>query len=174
MLTQTLLRERLHYDPETGVFTRRVADGKSRWKAGQVAGSASKHLGYVEIGVLGKSFWAHRLVWLHVHGCWPAAGMHIDHINGVKSDNRLANLRLVTEAVNRRNRVKPQKHGTSGYLGVYWHKVNRTWIAQITYAGTVNYIGSFETAKAASDAYFAAKAQHHGVEVYQQRLGEIS
>jgi HNH endonuclease len=87
-LTAERLRERLHYDAETGVFTRRV--GSSNARAGDVAGSVHS-TGYVRISIDGGKYTAHCLAWFYVHGVWPSD--QIDHINRNRSDNRIANLR---------------------------------------------------------------------------------
>ena len=87
LLTAERLREQLRYDAETGVFTRRVGSGHAR--AGDMAGSVLS-TGYVRIGIDGAKYTAHCLVWLYVNGVWPD---QIAHINGNRSDNRIANLR---------------------------------------------------------------------------------
>src|SRR5205085_9675180 len=92
-LTAQRLRELLHYDPQTGSFTRR-SDGR-------VLGCKSKHLGYWIVGVSGGQYYAHRLAWFYTHGRWPEG--HIDHINCDKTDNRLENLREVQQRINNQN-----------------------------------------------------------------------
>jgi hypothetical protein len=87
-LTAERLRERLRYDAETGAFTRRV--GSSNARAGDMAGSVHS-TGYVRISIDGGKYTAHHLAWLYVHGVWPSD--QIEHINGKRSDNRIANLR---------------------------------------------------------------------------------
>ena len=87
-LTAERLRERLHYDAGTGVFTRRVGSGHAR--AGDMAGTIHS-TGYVRISIDGGKYTAHHLAWLYVHGVWPSD--QIEHINRKRSDNRIANLR---------------------------------------------------------------------------------
>jgi hypothetical protein len=87
-LTAERLRERLHYDAETGVFTRRVGSGHAR--AGDMAGSVHS-TGYVRIGIDGGKYTAHCLASLYMNCVWPSD--QIDHINGNRSDNRIANVR---------------------------------------------------------------------------------
>jgi len=82
------LRERLHYDAGTGVFTRRVGSGHAR--AGDMAGTVHS-TGYVRISIDGGKYTAHHLAWLYVHGLWPSD--QIEHINRKRSDNRLVNLK---------------------------------------------------------------------------------
>lgn len=87
MLTVERLRELLDYDPETGVF--RWKEPRRKCRVGEVAGSLRKD-GYVKIQVDGRFYQAHRLAWLCVYGVWPSA---IDHIDGNRANNAIANLR---------------------------------------------------------------------------------
>ena len=87
-LTAERLRERLHYDAGTGVFTRRVGSGHAR--AGDMAGTVHS-TGYVRITIDGGKYTAHHLAWLYVHGVWPSD--QIEHINRKRSDNRLVDLK---------------------------------------------------------------------------------
>lgn len=147
------LRKTFTYNPETGVFTRIRASNRS--KVGDVPKVNSE--GYVRIRLCGRMHAAHRLAWLWVHGTLPE--QDIDHINGIKSDNRIANLRDVSHAVNTANLVGPQENNTSGYLGVTRHKGK--WRAQISVDGKMRYVGLFASAEEAHQAYLAAKANHH-------------
>lgn len=104
ILTAERLRELLTYDPETGEFRWRYTRGcRAR---GQIAGTVTC-LGYLTIAIDGRKYKAHRLAWLHVHGEWPYP--EIDHINRIKLDNRLVNLRRATRAENNANRVVLRK-----------------------------------------------------------------
>lgn len=140
------------YEPSTGNLVNRFDRGNAS-RAGMVAGAANSQ-GYVTVGVSGVWHGAHRVIWEMVNGPIPE-GMEIDHINGVRSDNRLGNLRLVTRAENTRNR-KRQVNNTSGYMGVYWNKEHGKYRAQIGVAGTRRYLGSFATAEEAHQVYLAA------------------
>jgi len=147
------LRKNFIYDPETGVFTRIRASGGA--KIGDTPRPGSE--GYVRIRLCSKTYAAHRLAWLWVYGELPAG--EIDHINGIKSDNRISNLRDVSHDINTANLVAPQSNNTSGYLGVTRYK--KKWRAQISVNGKMRYVGLFATAEEAHQAYLAAKASHH-------------
>jgi hypothetical protein len=157
MLTADRLRACLSYDAQTGEFRRLLARGNCR--VGEVAGTISGS-GHRVIRVDGRSYKAARLAWLHTFGEWPSP--HIDHINGVRSDDRLRNLRPATPAQNSRNR-QPHKTRTSGHLkGTYWHKANRKWTAAIMVDGSQTYLGSFDCPAAAHLAYVVAADKFHG------------
>ena len=147
-LTADRLRKLLNYDPDTGTFTWAIT--RRGCRKNSVAGCKMKH-GYVAIRLDNKLFTAHRLAWLYVNGAWPKA--QIDHVNRDRADNRVANLREVTNAENAQN--KKSSRNKSGFAGV--RKENRKWLAEIK----VNYkpirIGLFETPEAAHRAYVAAK-----------------
>lgn len=100
-LTHARLRELVHYDPDFGEFRSLVTRGK--WPRGRVLRNLSV-LGYARVYVDGRLYLAHRLAWFYVHGEWPPRGFEIDHINRVRHDNRISNLRVVTRSVNLRNR----------------------------------------------------------------------
>lgn len=156
-LTAERIRELLHYDPETGVFTwRRRADSRfDRW-VNRVVGYPDKD-GYLTIRIGGKNYFLHRLAWLHAYGIWPTG--QIDHINASKTNNKLANLRDVTQSVNMQNRQRALANSKSGVLGVSW-KQGR-WRAQIKIEGKVFHIGHFTSIDDASIAYLDAKRKLH-------------
>lgn len=157
-LTAERLRELLHYDPETGLFTWLVH--RQRNRAGTIAGSAHS-MGYVEIGVSGSSYLAHRLAWLYVHGAWPVGD--IDHINGNRSDNRISNLRDVTKVVNMQNRRAATTNNISGLMGVSKSSAKLPrWFSRIQdNSGKMRYLGTFETPDLAHAAYVNAKREMH-------------
>jgi hypothetical protein len=149
------LREVLHYNPETGVFTWLVSAGRVR--AGDVAGSISNPRRYRNISIDGRKYLAHRLAWLHTTGEWPPVFM--DHINGDTSDNRIANLRPATQTQNRAN-TRRASNNASGFKGVCWHR--RKWRAQLIVNGVLYHLGLFDTPEKAHAAYVTAAEKHFG------------
>ncbi len=155
-LTAQRLRELLSYDPETGVFTRLVY-ASSHATIGRAAGGLSSS-GYIYIAIDGRKYQAHRLAWLYTHGCWPA--LEVDHINGVKFDNRISNLRDVSRTDNARNFLGPTKrNASSGVLGVT--PCGDRWRAAVTVSRKRIHVGVFDTKEAAHDAYLKAKRVLH-------------
>lgn len=157
-LTVERLRELLDYNPETGVFKCRCRRG--RLEAGDVAGAVNDR-GYRIICCDGEFHRAHRLAWFLSHGRWPDGD--IDHINGIRDDNRLANLREATRRQNNGNMRCP-RHNTSGVKGVWWHKRGKKWAAGITLPGRRNkHLGLFHSKEEAAAAYLKAAEEHFGV-----------
>lgn len=154
-LTADRLRELLDYCPDTGVFTWRVRAAKCV-KVGDVAGRFDAY-GYWRIQIDGRKHLAHRLAWLYTTGEFPPD--QIDHINGDRSDNRIANLRAATDAENKHNRRKPNSNTTSGYLGV--SPRYGKFRAQIWLDGKGKHIGSFGSPEEAHAAYLKAKRELH-------------
>ena len=149
MLTQEKLKEMLRYDESTGVFTWRTP--RPRVKVGDNAGCTNAR-GYCMIETGCKAYGAHRLVWLYVHGEFPPD--QIDHINGIKTDNRLVNLRAVTNAQNSQNR-KTQK-SVSCHRGVCWSKEKGKWVVRTRLNNVLHFRGYFANL---DDAVLAAKSQ---------------
>lgn len=154
-LTAQTLRAHLLYDPETGVFQR---IGYPLEKVGRITTK-----GYRQISVACTRAMAHRMAWLYVHGEWPKG--QIDHINQCKDDNRIANLRVVSNKQNGEN-ITLFSHNTSGHRGVRFHR--NKWIAEIKHlkrSTHLGYFGSFEEAvaarlKAESDLFTHAPTTH--------------
>lgn len=142
------MRDLLNYDPESGVFTWRVA--RTTWiNPGRVAGSLNAE-GYRYIKVDGKNYKANRLAWFFVHGVWPDG--QVDHINGDKADDRIANLRVCTNAENSQNRRRP--------AGAY-RRPDGVFTSFVTVAGKRHYLGRFKTEELARAAYVEAKRRLH-------------
>lgn len=155
-LTAERLREVLRYDPETGVFTKRFKEGK--WPTGHVVGSYDAHIGYVRMVVDGGYYLAHRLAWLYVHGEWPKE--QIDHRNQNGQDNRIANLREATNALNCQNRGV-RVDTPHGHKGVYWNKRLNKWVASAQIAGKQKHLGVYSDKEEAVQARRAAEAAHY-------------
>jgi hypothetical protein len=155
-LTQDQLKSLLMYDPATGMFTWRVSR-PTKIKPGDVAGNVTPK-GYVSVGVKGKIYRAHRLAWLYVYGRWP--NNEIDHINRIRNDNRIANLREADRSVNTQN-TNLQRNNTSGFRGVDWHKHRNAWRARISVNGKMKNLGYYLTREDAAAAYLKASIMLH-------------
>lgn len=155
-ITVERVRELLHFEPTTGVFTWRVSSNGV--VGGRVAGNTSH--GYVRITVAGCACLGHRLALFYVHGIWPNG--EIDHINGEKSDNRIENLRDVTCAANVQNKRRANANNVSfGMLGVTFDKKKGRIVAQIGHRGKHIFLGRFDSPEVAHAAYISAKRQLH-------------
>lgn len=97
-------------------------------------------LGYAEVGLFNKAYGAHRVIWAFHHGEWPLD--FIDHINGIRNDNRLENLRVVPQSENLKN-LRLSNKNLSGRTGVCWHKEFGRWHAQIKTGGVKKHLGYF-------------------------------
>jgi hypothetical protein len=159
MLTQECLKEYLHYDSETGIFTwiKRPYHA-NRIKIGEHAGS-NHIMGYRATRLFNTRYLLHRLAWLYEYGKFPDDD--IDHINGIKNDNRICNLRESTDYGNMQNMIRPTKRNKLGLLGVSYDKTKKKYVAQIHHNGKYTHIGRFDTKEAAYEAYLKAKRKHH-------------
>lgn len=151
------LRQVLSYDEAAGVF-RWLLPPSNRVSVGGIAGVITG-AGYRYIRIDGYSYLAHRLAWLYVHGEWPKN--LIDHINLVRDDNHIANLRQATTAQNGHN-SRLRSTNRSGLKGVSWASSKGRWHARIV-ANYVTYsLGYFDTKERAHEAYQAAALRLHG------------
>lgn len=149
--------EWLRYDASSGTFT--AIKSHPRRKAGDVAGFCMAN-GYIGVSVLGRQFYAHRLAWMFVYGQLP--GMKIDHINGIRHDNRIANLREATDIGNAENIRKPHRDSSTGLLGVTFERSSGRYQAQLTSMGK-KWCARFATAEEAHAAYLAKKREMHAL-----------
>lgn len=156
-LTAERAREQLDYDPETGIAIRRMATSK-RVKVGDVIASPDRH-GYLRVAIDGRRYRLHRVIWLMAYGAWPAG--QVDHINGKRTDNRLANLREASREDNCHN-SKLLSTNTSGKKGVTFHKPSGKWQARISVDGKRRSLGAFDRKEDAADAYDRAALDLHG------------
>lgn len=144
----------LEIDHVNGVCLRRFRNGAVR-----VVGSVNQD-GYLHTMIGSKSVLIHRLIWQQVNG--PIAeGLQIDHINGVRTDNRISNLRLVTNTQNSQNRVRAHQNSRSGFKGVTWHKLTMKWCATIGHSWKRYHLGLFASVQEAEAAYKGAAAILH-------------
>ncbi len=159
MIAQKELCRRLDYNPNTGVFIWKFnPDFGVVWNkryAGTVAGCSREEKSYWLITIDRKKYYAHRLAWLFVYGYYPK---YIDHINRIKYDNRIKNLRECTPKNNSMN-IGLSKNNKSGMKGVHWNKDRRKWHVQIHKNGRNSYVGLFTDLIEAGKAYNEAAVE---------------
>jgi hypothetical protein len=156
-LTAERLREVLHYNPDTGVFTRLVASRHNARFVGSEAGR-TQGIGYREIRVDGRRYLAHRLAWLYMTGAWPKA--ETDHTNLDRADNRWCNLREATRSQNFANK-RLQANNTSGRKGIR-RQPSGKWRAEHKFNGKPIRLGLFDTPGQAALAHAISMERHHG------------
>jgi hypothetical protein len=156
IIDRNKLMSALRYDQQTGLFERIISIGGKA--AGTIAGTPTAD-GYIKIRYGGKRYFAHRLAWFYVYGEFPKHD--IDHINGIRSDNRISNLRDVSNIVNSQNRKKPRSGKAAGNIGVDWKANAKKWRARIVCEGKPIHIGYFSSHEAAYDAYCQKKRLLH-------------
>ena len=154
MITVGELKSLLDYNPSTGLFIWK-SDRTSTVREGDVAGTNCK--GYITITINGKRYQAHRLAWLYMTGNLP--NNQIDHINGVRDDNRFCNLREVDNSENARN-SKHRDNNTSGHIGVNFEVRGSKWTANIKVDGKKIYLGRFPTKDEAIEARKKAEIKY--------------
>ena len=138
-ISHSEIKEILDYNPDTGLFHWKVKPS-AQVKAGDQAGYLNR--GYVKIKIGKIKYPAHRLAWLYYYGSHPES--ILDHINRIKSDNRISNLRETTNFRNAKNKWL-YKSNTSGVNGVCWDKTNKKWTSTITSNGRVLSLGNYGT-----------------------------
>jgi len=162
------LREFFHADFETGELTWKTRDRKyfatkracSTWNARYVGRciQAVDSGKYLTTSIFDKTIRAHVIIWALKTGEWPT--LTIDHINGVRSDNRVENLRCVSRSQNSKNQ-KISTYNKSGVVGVSFMQTTGKWRAYISYDGSgQKWIGSFATLGEARDARIEAQKMH--------------
>lgn len=180
-LTAEIARTLLRYEPETGRLFWRKRDAKwfvsgarsaehkcNNWNsifAGKEAFTA-KTEGYRNGRIFNRKYHAHRIIWLIAHGHFPEH--HIDHQNGNRSDNRIANLREVTRQENQKNLRLPS-HNKSGICGVCWNAQRGKWLASITVNRKNKFIGHFTDKEEATAARKRAEEEYG----YHQNHGRV-
>lgn len=158
MRTNILTHDRLltlfDYDQTTGYFTRKIRTSTST-RVGEKAGSSNR---YSQIKIDRVAYRVCRLAWFYAHGAWPSG--QVDHRDRDPTNNRLVNLRDVSQSENQHN-SGTRKDNWSGYPGVSWYAKNSQWRARIEVNKKSVWLGYFPTAALASAAYQAAKLIHH-------------
>lgn len=173
MIDVETLRTLIAYDAETGSLTwlrrpesifpqngRGAASAAKAWNnqwAGAPALNSRRTDGYYEGRVFRELVLSHRAAWAIHSGAWPDG--QIDHINHVRNDNRIGNLRVVSNAVNAKN-MSRRRTNTSGVQGVYWHKGANSWAACITIDGKNKHLGLFGSVESAAAARGRAENRH--------------
>ena len=145
--------ERITYEPATGLFRWAVA-GRGIIK-GALAGSDIVE-GYRQVRLGFKTHRAHRLAWFLFYGVWPIG--EIDHINGVRDDNRICNLRECNRSENMQNQRRSHHDNKScGLLGVTWNKQHKRWQSKLQINKLRHHVGYFDSPEVAHEAYVALK-----------------
>lgn len=162
------------YDERTGGLThkerprsmfpvQKMGDAHKVWNkrfAGKAAGLLSETKGYVYVSVNGRRYSAHRVIWEMRYGPIPPK-MQIDHINRVRSDNRIENLRQCSGYQNRQNEGV-RSSNACGIKGVVYYKRYRKWLTRIVANGTLHLLGRYETKGEAAVVYAKASLRYHG------------
>lgn len=152
------LRQWFSYDTTTGVVSWRMSN---RYVTkGERAGCVGPN-GYRIVTLYGVVYREHQLVWALHYGEWPPNGFVIDHVNGAKDDNSIANLRLASVTQNAAN-SKLRAANTSGAKGVCWHKRDRVWSVGIGVNGKNIHLGNFNSKQRAAEAYRNAAVKYFG------------
>lgn len=160
-LSQQYLKSILKYDPTSGVWSW-INCASKNVPVGKVAGTVNGFTGYRSMNLNGKRYYAHRLAFTYVTGVPLSDSYCVDHINGVRDDNRWDNLRCVTTVVNNQNlRKAKSSNQTSGLLGVSWNKKASKWRSYINICGKQVHLGFFEDKYLAYAAYVTAKRAGH-------------
>lgn len=170
LLHPDVLRKLLRYEPETGKLFWLARDREyfettlahAVWNKkypGKEAFTCVSKLGYIYGCFFGKSYLAHRVIWAMQTGAWPKE--QIDHIDRDKSNNKIENLRESSISQNGANRTS-KPNSSSGYLGVYWSKQEKKWIASIRKGGKRFHLGRFDCEEDAARAYDTMAIIKHG------------
>lgn len=157
MITQSRLKEILHYDPETGIFTRKIRCCNGRFGVIRTSPSPS---GYYRIMINSIRYYAHKLAWLYIYGELPTG--NLDHINRIRTDNRISNLRIASNSQNCMN-CTIYSSNTSGQKGVNFSKKHNTWIVRCRVNNIRYYLGCYKNKEDAINIYIAFAKHVHGV-----------
>lgn len=151
MVTQSRLKELFTYNSGNLIYI----NSRGGMLLGSVAGTKS-NTGYFKIHIDGKLYLLHRIIFLYHYGFIPK---YLDHINNIKEDNRIENLREATHSQNNANK-SIMSTNKSGYKGVVWHKASGKWAARICIDYKNKHLGLFDSKDAANEAYKKASLIH--------------
>ena len=151
--SQEYLHKMFSYDGKNLIWKVRKTNSV---KIGDIAKSVDGK-GYIHVSIDGKRYKAHRLIWMFVYGYMPEN--QIDHINRVRDDNRIENLREVSQSCNTQN-SGIRSDNTSGIKGIYWHKKRNNWAARITVNGKRKNLGGFKNKVDAAKARYEAELKY--------------
>jgi hypothetical protein len=154
--TQAVLRRFFSYDQQSGLLRWRVPRGRST--VGDEAGSPNKD-GYKTVGLNGKNYKVHRIIWKLVTGNAPAE--QIDHVDLDRANNRWINLREATCCENKQN-SRTSASNSSGVKGVSYNKSERKWEAYIMAERRFVFLGRFKTLEKATSAVADVRVKMHG------------
>lgn len=157
-LTAEWLREHYHYEPESGILYRTKLKNGIPVSPMKRAGVIT-NIGYRSVRIGLHTYSEHELIYLWMEGRHKEG--YMDHLDGVRDNNKWANLRVVSQRINNQNVRKAQKNSKSGLLGASPSRDKGKYVAQITINGKQRYLGIFPTAEEAHAAYLAAKRIHH-------------
>lgn len=152
---QFYLQKHFNYDPEVGVFSRKIKTS-NRVVIGNPLLAGASH-GRILIQIQNKVYKAHHLAWVYVYGEWPD---EIDHINNNPLDNRISNLRLATRQQNNYNKRHLHRSG-SGIKGVTWDKFRKKWFVKINVNKKQIALGRYDDLKKAEQVITAARYKYH-------------
>ena len=165
-MLETQLKETYSYNSITGGFIR-IKRTKNRL-AGEIVGCLDKSTGYIKLGLGLKVYHAHRLAWLYIHGYLPNK---VDHINGIRHDNRLCNLRACSDRQNSQN-TNLRSDNTSGIKGLGYDSIRKVYVTQI-YSNNVRYTRSFAPSKYGNKEQALQEAINWLRDIRQQLHGEF-
>ena len=158
---QDRLHELFSYDPTKGHLLHKT----SRGRASEGARACNSSDSYLNVSVDGVKYREHRIIWMFVYGQDPEA-LEIDHINGEKQDNRIANLRLANRVQQHLNRTATRK-SRSGLRGVSWHSQHNRWYVRALDNGQNKSIGYYKTLLDAAAARIAYENNHPQSEYFR-------